>query len=46
MESYAPIVRRAATDGVEIQGVLAVLFACPYEGAVSPDRVFAIAAQS
>jgi len=45
MESYAPIMRRAATDGVQTQSVLAVSFGCPYEGAVSPDRVFAIAAQ-
>lgn len=45
MQRYAPILRRAAADGVETAGVLAVAFGCPYEGVIDPARVFEIAAQ-
>ncbi len=45
MERYVPIIARADHDGVHVEGVIAVAFGCPYEGAVSPDRVIEIARQ-
>jgi hydroxymethylglutaryl-CoA lyase len=45
-ESLAALERtieRATGDGLRCEGVVSVAFGCPYEGAVPPERVFAIA---
>jgi hydroxymethylglutaryl-CoA lyase len=36
-------IARAAGEGLRCEGVISVAFGCPYEGAVAPERVFAIA---
>jgi hydroxymethylglutaryl-CoA lyase len=35
--------RTARGEGLRCEGVVSVAFGCPYEGAVAPERVFAIA---
>jgi isopropylmalate/homocitrate/citramalate synthase len=45
MDSYRPIFERARHDGIELTGAIATAFGCPFEGAVDPGRVFALAAQ-
>ena len=37
------VIGRAAQEGLRAEGVISVSFGCPYEGAVAPERVFAIA---
>jgi hydroxymethylglutaryl-CoA lyase len=37
------LIPRAAAAGLRVQAVISVAFGCPYEGEVSPQRVFAIA---
>jgi hydroxymethylglutaryl-CoA lyase len=37
------VLRRARGEGLRCEGVLSVVFGCPYEGRVPPERVFAIA---
>jgi hydroxymethylglutaryl-CoA lyase len=47
-ESLAELERTVATaraGGLRCEGVIAVSFGCPYEGEVSPERVFEIAAR-
>ena len=36
-------IERARAEGLRCEGVISVSFGCPYEGEVSPDRVFGIA---
>jgi isopropylmalate/homocitrate/citramalate synthase len=43
MASYVPIFERARGDGVELTGTIATSFGCPFEGAVSPERVMRLA---
>lgn len=43
MASYGPIFERAHGDGVELTGTIATSFGCPFEGAVSPERVMRLA---
>jgi isopropylmalate/homocitrate/citramalate synthase len=45
MAAYEPIFARAQSDGVELTGTIATSFGCPFEGAVDPDRVLALAAK-
>jgi len=37
------VLARAREEGLRAEGVISVAFGCPYEGAVLPERVFAIA---
>jgi hydroxymethylglutaryl-CoA lyase len=37
------LIPRAAAAGLRVQAVISVAFGCPYEGEVSPQRVFALA---
>ena len=37
------VVAQAHREGLRCEGVISVSFGCPYEGAVAPERVFAIA---
>jgi hydroxymethylglutaryl-CoA lyase len=43
LEGVGRTVARARTEGLRCEGVISVVFGCPYEGEVSPDQVFAIA---
>jgi len=43
MAAYRPIFERARRDDVELTGTIATAFGCPFEGAVDPDRVLALA---
>ncbi|HEY2486360.1 MAG TPA: hydroxymethylglutaryl-CoA lyase [Candidatus Binataceae bacterium] len=43
MASYVPIFERARGDAVELTGTIATSFGCPFEGAVSPERVMRLA---
>ncbi|MFN8164114.1 MAG: hydroxymethylglutaryl-CoA lyase [Solirubrobacterales bacterium] len=36
------VIGRAVEEGLRAEGVISVSFGCPYEGAVPPERVFAI----
>jgi hydroxymethylglutaryl-CoA lyase len=45
MAAYRPIFERARRDDVELTGTIATAFGCPFEGAVDPDRVLALAAK-
>jgi hydroxymethylglutaryl-CoA lyase len=47
-ESLAGLERtfaRARSEGLRCEGVISVSFGCPYEGRVTPDRVFSIASR-
>ena len=37
------VIERARAEGLRCEGVISVAFGCPYEGEVSPERVFGIA---
>jgi hydroxymethylglutaryl-CoA lyase len=37
------VIGRAVAEDLRTEGVISVSFGCPYEGAVAPERVFAIA---
>jgi hydroxymethylglutaryl-CoA lyase len=43
LEDLGRTVARASGEGVRCEGVISVVFGCPYEGEVSPDRVLEIA---
>jgi hydroxymethylglutaryl-CoA lyase len=43
LEGLERVVARARSEGLRCEGIVAVSFGCPYEGHVSPDRVFSIA---
>ena len=43
LKQFAVIAARAKADGVRIRGTIGVSFVCPYEGAVAPGKVIAIA---
>jgi len=43
--NYAVVVERARAMGMRVRGYLSTAFGCPYEGAVSPERVAALSAR-
>ncbi|HYY73206.1 MAG TPA: hydroxymethylglutaryl-CoA lyase [Solirubrobacterales bacterium] len=43
LEGIGRTVARARDEGLRCEGVISVVFGCPYEGHVAPDRVLAIA---
>jgi hydroxymethylglutaryl-CoA lyase len=43
MEELGRTVARAREEGIRCEGVISVVFGCPYEGEVAPDRVLRIA---
>lgn len=45
MQTYRPLLEKAADLGVRTVGVVAVSFGCPFEGAVDPDRVLELGAR-
>ncbi|MEO0512945.1 MAG: hydroxymethylglutaryl-CoA lyase [Planctomycetota bacterium] len=42
-ERFEPVVRRARDAGLAVRGYLSCVVECPYEGAVSPERVASLA---
>jgi hydroxymethylglutaryl-CoA lyase len=45
IERFQPIVARAKKEGVGVRGYISCALGCPYEGAVDPDQVAAVAKQ-
>jgi len=43
MSGLERVLERARAEGLRCEGVIATSFGCPYEGEVSPERVFEIA---
>ena len=43
LDGLARVLGRARAEGLRCEGVISVAFGCPYEGAVVPERVLAIA---
>ena len=43
LEELGRTVARAREEGIRCEGVISVVFGCPYEGEVAPDRVLRIA---
>jgi hydroxymethylglutaryl-CoA lyase len=43
LEDLGRTIARARQEGLRCEGVISVVFGCPYEGEVSPDRVLEIA---
>jgi hydroxymethylglutaryl-CoA lyase len=43
LEDLGRTVARARGEGIRCEGVISVVFGCPYEGEVAPDRVLEIA---
>src|ERR671915_588868 len=43
LQGLERVVARAREAGLRCEGVISVSFGCPYEGEVTPDRVFSIA---
>jgi hydroxymethylglutaryl-CoA lyase len=45
LQGLERVIPRARAEGLRVEAVISVSFGCPYEGAVPPERVFAIAAR-
>ncbi len=45
LRRFAPVVARAREVGVRVRGYVSCAVACPYEGAVAPEKVAAVAAE-
>ena len=45
LQRFAPLMDAAARHGVRVRGYVSCVLGCPYEGAVSPQRVADIAAE-
>ncbi len=45
LSGVGEVLRRAGEAGLRREAVIATSFGCPYEGAVDPERVFALAAE-
>lgn len=43
IERFRPVVAQAKKEGVRVRGYISCALGCPYEGAVNPDRVAAVA---
>src|SRR6266567_6911512 len=43
LENFRPVVELARREGVAVRGYISTVFGCPYEGAVDPRRVLAVA---
>lgn len=44
-ERFRPVVQTARTRGMRVRGYVSCVVACPYEGAVAPDKVAEVAAR-
>lgn len=45
IDRFQPVVARAKQEGVRVRGYISCVLGCPYEGAVDPDQVAAVARQ-
>ncbi|MEE8266488.1 MAG: hydroxymethylglutaryl-CoA lyase [Acidiferrobacterales bacterium] len=45
IERFRPAIARAQEEGVRVRGYISCVLGCPYEGAVDPQRVAAVARQ-
>jgi isopropylmalate/homocitrate/citramalate synthase len=45
IERFRPAIARAQEEGVRVRGYISCVLGCPYEGAVDPQRVAAVASQ-
>lgn len=45
IERFRPVIARAQEEGVRVRGYISCVLGCPYEGAVDPQRVAAVARQ-
>jgi hydroxymethylglutaryl-CoA lyase len=45
LDRFAPVLAAARADGVAVRGYLSCAIACPYEGAIDPAAVAALAAE-
>src|SRR5438094_6777158 len=43
LANFRPVVDLARQEGVAVRGYISTVFGCPYEGAVAPQRVLAVA---
>jgi len=43
LENFRPVVALARQEGIPVRGYISTVFGCPYEGAVSPEKVLAVA---
>jgi hydroxymethylglutaryl-CoA lyase len=43
LANFRPVVALAQREGVTVRGYISTVFGCPYEGAVEPQRVLAVA---
>ncbi|GAA5524384.1 3-hydroxy-3-isohexenylglutaryl-CoA/hydroxy-methylglutaryl-CoA lyase [Microbulbifer aestuariivivens] len=44
LERFAPLLERAATDGIPVRGYVSCVLGCPYEGDIAPQKVAAVSA--
>ena len=44
LERFRPVVEKARADGIKVRGYVSCVVACPYEGAVAPQKVGELAA--
>lgn len=45
LERFAPVIGRAQENNIKVRGYVSCVVGCPYEGAVSPDKVAEVSAQ-
>ena len=45
LQRFAPVMAAARADGVAVRGYLSCVIACPYEGAIAPQRVAELAGE-
>jgi len=43
IERFKPVVALAREQGIRVRGYVSCSFGCPYEGAIAPDKVLAVA---
>ena len=43
IERFQPVLARAKKEGIRVRGYISCVLGCPYEGAVDPDQVTAVA---
>ena len=43
LANFQPVVKLAQREGVAVRGYISTVFGCPYEGAVAPEKVLAVA---
>jgi len=43
LANFQPVVKLAQQEGVTVRGYISTVFGCPYEGAVAPEKVLAVA---